>query len=80
MWYTPLIPVLGGRGRQIYEFKSTLVYKVSSRIAKAIQRNPVSKTQIIVMRREGAVMGSRHALIPGLGGRGRQISVCSKPA
>jgi hypothetical protein len=34
---------LGGRSRQISEFKASLVYKVSSRTAKAIQRNPVSK-------------------------------------
>jgi hypothetical protein len=33
---------LGGRGRQISEFKANLVYKVSSRTARAIQRNPVS--------------------------------------
>jgi hypothetical protein len=32
---------LGGRGRQISEFKASLVYKVSSRTARAIQRNPV---------------------------------------
>jgi hypothetical protein len=36
---------LGGRGRQISEFKASLVYKVSSRIARATQRNPVSKKQ-----------------------------------
>jgi hypothetical protein len=36
---------LGGRGRQISEFKASLVYKVSSRIARAIQRNPVSKNK-----------------------------------
>ena len=36
---------LGGRGRQISEFKASLVYKVSSRTARAIQRNPVSKNQ-----------------------------------
>jgi hypothetical protein len=35
---------LGGRGRWISEFKASLVYKVSSRTARAIQRNPVSKT------------------------------------
>jgi hypothetical protein len=35
---------LGGRGRQISEFEASLVYKVSSRTARAIQRNPVSKT------------------------------------
>jgi hypothetical protein len=34
---------LGGRGRQFSEFEASLVYKVSSRIAKATQRNPVSK-------------------------------------
>jgi hypothetical protein len=34
---------LGGRGRQISEFEASLVYKVSSRIARAIQRNPVSR-------------------------------------
>jgi hypothetical protein len=34
---------LGGRGRQISEFKVSLVYRMSSRRAKATQRNPVSK-------------------------------------
>jgi hypothetical protein len=42
----PLIPShLGGRGRRISEFEASLVYKVSSRTARAIQRNPVSKQQ-----------------------------------
>jgi hypothetical protein len=36
---------LGGRGSQISEFEVSLVYKMSSRIARAIQRNPVSKIQ-----------------------------------
>jgi hypothetical protein len=36
---------LGGRGRRTSEFEASLVYKVSSRTAKAIQRNPVSKKQ-----------------------------------
>jgi hypothetical protein len=36
---------LGGRGRWISEFKASLVYKVSSRTARAIQRNPVSKNE-----------------------------------
>ena len=36
---------MGGRGRQISEFEASLVYKVSSRTARAIQRNPVSKNQ-----------------------------------
>jgi hypothetical protein len=34
---------LGGRGRRISEFEANLVYRVSSRTAKATQRNPVSK-------------------------------------
>jgi hypothetical protein len=33
----------GGRGRQISEFEASLVYRMSSRTARAIQRNPVSK-------------------------------------
>jgi hypothetical protein len=33
---------LGGRGRQISEFKASLVYRVSYRTARATQRNPVS--------------------------------------
>jgi hypothetical protein len=37
---------LGGRGRQISEFEASLVYKVSSRIATAIQRKPVSKKKV----------------------------------
>jgi hypothetical protein len=36
---------LGGRGRRISEFEASLVYKVSSRTARATQRNPVSKNQ-----------------------------------
>jgi hypothetical protein len=36
---------LGGRGRQISEFEASLGYRVSSRTARATQRNPVSKTQ-----------------------------------
>jgi hypothetical protein len=36
---------MGGRGRRISEFEASLVYKVSSRTARAIQRNPVSKTK-----------------------------------
>jgi len=34
---------LGGRDRWISEFKASLVYRVSSRTARATQRNPVSK-------------------------------------
>jgi hypothetical protein len=41
-WRTPLIPALG-RQRRISEFKASLVYRVSSRTARATQRNLVSK-------------------------------------
>jgi hypothetical protein len=33
----------GGRGRRISEFEVNLVYRVSYRTARAIQRNPISK-------------------------------------
>jgi hypothetical protein len=36
---------LGGRSREISEFIASLVCKVSSRTARAIQRNPVSKNK-----------------------------------
>jgi hypothetical protein len=41
--FNPSTPEAGGRGRRISEFKASLVYKVSSRTARATQRNPVSK-------------------------------------
>jgi hypothetical protein len=36
---------LGGRGRQISEFKASLVHRVIFRIARATQRKPVSKNK-----------------------------------
>jgi hypothetical protein len=36
---------LRGRGRQISEFKASPVYRVSSRTARATQRNPVSRKE-----------------------------------
>jgi hypothetical protein len=36
---------LGGRGRQISELETSLVYRVNSRTARATQRNPISKTK-----------------------------------
>ena len=44
----PLIPALGrlgGRGKQISEFESSLVYRVSSRTARAEQRTLSRKTK-----------------------------------
>jgi hypothetical protein len=43
---------LGGRDRRISEFKASLVYKVISRTAKTIQRNPVSKNKQTKKRKE----------------------------
>jgi hypothetical protein len=34
---------LGGRGRRFFELEDSLVYKVSSRTARATSRNPVSR-------------------------------------
>jgi hypothetical protein len=36
---------LGGRGRRISAFEASLVYKVSSRTARATQKNSVSNKQ-----------------------------------
>jgi hypothetical protein len=36
---------LGGSGRLVSEFEASLIYKVSSRTARATQRNPVSKNK-----------------------------------
>jgi hypothetical protein len=36
---------LGGRGKWISEFEAILIYRVSSRTAKATQRNPVLKNK-----------------------------------
>jgi hypothetical protein len=36
---------LRGRGRRISEFEASLVYRVSSRTARATQRNPISKNK-----------------------------------
>jgi hypothetical protein len=40
--FNPSTPEVG-RGRRISELEDSLVWKVSSRTARAIQRNPVSK-------------------------------------
>jgi hypothetical protein len=44
---------LEGRGRRISEFKASLVYRVSSRIARAIQRNPVLKNKTKQTKKTG---------------------------
>ena len=46
-WCTPLIPSTGRqRQEDLYEFKASLVYRASSRIAKVVtQRKPCFKKQ-----------------------------------
>jgi hypothetical protein len=40
-------------GRWISEFEASLVYRVSSRTARAIQRNPISKDKKKKRKKEG---------------------------
>jgi hypothetical protein len=51
---------LGGRGRQISEFAANLVYKLSSRTAGAIQRNPVLKKKKQKTKKWGALWGKKN--------------------
>jgi hypothetical protein len=48
---------LGGRGRQISEFEASLVYRVSSRTARAAQRNPVSKRKKKKKKKKDILVG-----------------------
>ena len=41
----PLIPALGRQREADFEFEASLVYRVSSRTARATQRNRVSRNQ-----------------------------------
>jgi hypothetical protein len=78
---------LGGRGRWISEFEASLVYKVSSRTARATQKNPVSKNQKEKKKkkRSAIVMVSLHnngnpkALNPKFNAR-PSYSVSSRPS
>jgi hypothetical protein len=51
---------LGSRGRWISEFEASMVYKVSSRTARAIPRNPVSK------KKKSEVRGAEATLATGV--------------
>jgi hypothetical protein len=42
-YFKKLFQHSGGRGGRISEFEASLVYRVSSRTARVIQRNPDSK-------------------------------------
>jgi hypothetical protein len=70
---------LGGRGRWISEFKASLVYRVSSRIARATQRNSVLKNQKEKKKREGKGREGKGREGKGREGKGREgkgKSVC----
>jgi hypothetical protein len=41
----PLIPTLGRQRQADFKFEASLVYRVSSRTAKTVQRNPTSKNK-----------------------------------
>ena len=56
---------MGGRGRWISEFEASLVYRVSSRTARAIQRNPVSKRER-EREREREPIETLYLLLPGV--------------
>ena len=44
-WHAPLMPALRGmRQVDLFEFKTSMVYRMSSRVARATQRNPVFKS------------------------------------
>lgn len=47
-----LIPALGGRSRRISELEANLVYRVSSRVARATQRSPVLQNKTKQKQRE----------------------------
>lgn len=47
VWHKPLIPALQKAGGTV--FKTSLIYRASSKIARVTQRNPVSKRK----KREG---------------------------
>jgi hypothetical protein len=63
---------LGGRGRWISEFEASLVYRVSSRTARATQRNPVSKKK--KKKKKNKPVGTQGALGFVLNWRGRKRS------
>jgi hypothetical protein len=56
---------LGGRDKGISEFEASLVYRVSSRTARATQRNPVSKKAKEKKKRENKYLDSCLSLCMG---------------
>ena len=53
-WHTPLVPALGVGGQKqvaLCQFKASLIYRASSRTARATQRNLVSNAYREKVRR-----------------------------
>jgi hypothetical protein len=65
---------LGGRSRWISEFKASLVYRVSSRTARAMQRNPVSKNKKTIEKARQSWTWWQNLLISALG-RQKQVDL-----
>jgi hypothetical protein len=53
----------GGRGRRTSEFEASLVYKVSSRTARATQRNPVSKNKNKNKQKTNKQTNKKHGML-----------------
>lgn len=72
--HAPLIPALGGRGQvDLYEFEAMLVYRSSSKAARAVtQRNKQQQQQqnCTVLK-----PGVAQSIIPAPAGRVRRIKV-----
>lgn len=51
----------GDRGRKISEFKARLAYRESSRTARIIQRNPISKNKIKTNKQKVHLLRSARA-------------------
>jgi hypothetical protein len=71
---------LGGRGRQISEFEASLVYRVSSRTARATQRNPVSKKQKQKRKEKRKIIIKKSRYVNTLFIAETDLSVSSRPA
>jgi hypothetical protein len=59
---------LGGRGKLIFEFEASLIYRVSSRTARATQRNHVLKNQKKKKKKKKAIPNYKNEV--GGGGSG----------
>jgi len=78
---------LGGSSRWIFEFEASLVYRMSFRVARITQRNPVLKKQTNQKKKDLSSVPRTNVRIPGtpstgwgVGGRDRRIPYTLHPA